>query len=414
MASLLTRMNVIKNTRLLSRHCSSSVSRLTKVPDERKLLRELCGRIRLSGPIPVSEYMREVLTNPIHGVYQSDQVLGAGGHFVTSPEISQMFGECLGIWYVNEWMKMGEPKQIQIVELGPGKGTLLSDILRTLSRIRPDMLSGLSVHLVEVSDSMRKIQESEICRNDAKVTKIGDCPVSWYSSLRDVPKNFSFFLAHEFFDVLPVNKFEKTVDGWREVLLDIDQKSDNDQLRWVISRHKTPSCVLLDQLDPEVVNGRDKLEYCVQAGLIVKSISERIVEFGGAALVVDYGHEGDNGDTIRAFRHHNQVDPLELPGTADLTSDVDFRYLKSMTDQNSQWYGPVSQGDFLHSVGVTTRCQQLLSSSDESLHENILTAYDTLTNKDKMGERFKFAAIFPSTMNVLHSKYPPAGFPAPN
>jgi NADH dehydrogenase [ubiquinone] 1 alpha subcomplex assembly factor 7 len=337
----------------------------TTPPDEGKLLRELCGKIRLTGPITVAEYMREVATNPIHGFYISQEALGSQGHFVTSPEVSQMFGECLAVWYLNEWMKMGEPSQLQLVELGPGKGTLMADILRTLAALQPDMVRGVSVHLVEVSDRLRRQQEVALCGRagggveGSALTSWG-CPVTWHSGLREVPHHFSFFLAHEFLDALPINKYERTSDGWREVLVDLDPALPGPGLRWVLARHGTPSCVLLDR-----VPGAEKaarLELCPPAGLAVREVSRRLAAQGGAALLVDYGEAGGGDrDTLRAFKDHRQVDPLELPGTADITADVDWLYLRSQVlprpaesvqvDEHAVMFGPTEQGAFLQACG---------------------------------------------------------------
>jgi len=391
-----------------------------RLPDDQKLLRELCGKIRFTGPITIAEYMREVLTNPVHGFYMDKTVLGSEGHFVTSPEISQMFGESIGVWFLNEWMKMGEPKEFQLVELGPGKGTLASDILRTIARVRPEALEGMSVHFVEISTKMRQLQEVTLCGQahgeggqgaGGHVSKFGP-KVAWYQSLRDVPKKFSFFLAHEFFDALPVNNFQKTADGWREVLIDIDPSVEGSKLRYVIARNATPACVLLEQ--PGVVDlmkGREKVELSTQGGTLVREISERVAEKGGIGLIADYGHTGEHGDTFRAYRKHQQVDPLDLPGTADLTADVDFGHLKSQVSSDCAWHGPATQGTFLHSCGISTRAQQLLDSTkDMYVHKNILESYDTLTNPEKMGTRFKFVSLFPATMSQIHEKYPPVGF----
>jgi len=381
--------------------------------DEEKLLRELCSKIRFSGPITIAEYMREVLTNPIHGFYIDKEVLGSGGHFVTSPEISQMFGESIGVWLLNEWMKMGEPSNFQLVELGPGSGTLISDILRTFAKLKPECAEGLSLHLVEISPRMRKLQKESLgCNVDSNdtnlITKYGT-RVSWYEQLREVPRNFTFFLAHEFFDALAVNKFQKVDNEWREVLIDVDEAGN--KLRYIISRNATPGCILLERDGvKEAVMNRNMVEMSSPSWTIIRQISERIVEKGGAALVADYGHTGQDGDTFRAFRHHKQVDPLQMPGTADITADVDFSLLKTQISPDCTWHGPVSQGQFLHSCGIGTRCQQLLSSCDSSQQQLIYDSFVMLTSPEKMGERFKFVSLFPSTMADIHEKYPPVGF----
>jgi len=356
--------------------------------------------------------MREVLTNPIHGFYIDKQVLGSAGHFVTSPEISQMFGESIGVWMLNEWMKMGEPEKFQLVELGPGSGTLMSDILRTFSKVRPECVP--SVHLVEISPRMRTLQRENLGCVDTDTeekclkTKYGN-EIAWYEQVHEVPRDFSFFIAHEFFDALAVNKFQKVDGEWREVLVDVDETGE--KLRYIISRNATPSCILMEREGVrDLVKDRSMVEMSSPGWNIVRQISERIVEEGGAALIADYGHTGDDGDTFRAFRRHEQVDPLQLPGTADITADVDFSLLQSQISSDCAWFGPVSQGQFLHSCGIGTRCQQLLSSCDSSQQQNIYDSFVMLTSPDKMGERFKFVSMFPNTMADIHQKYPPVGF----
>lgn len=375
-------------------------------PDPTRLLRELCGRIKLMGPLTMADYMREVLVNPRLGYYMSGEVLGEKGDFVTSPEISQMFGECLGIWVLSEWQKMGHPAPMQLVELGPGKGTLMSDILRTIGQLSPESLTNISVHLVELSPSMRREQELALGSDeDTNTSKFGPS-LHWYESLLDVPRGFSFFLAHEFFDALPVHKLQRTPDGWREILIDINPDSETPMLRYVLSRHSTPAC---SYVAPD--ERRHHVEVCPSVGVLARDLSARIHREGGAALVADYGHEGQMEDTLRAFRKHRQVDPLELPGSADLTADVDFKYMQYHITDGTEWWGPVEQGKFLHSLGIKMRCQQLVrSTKDDKMSQEIIAGYDTLTNPDKMGARFKFAAIFPKTMKPIHDKYPPVGF----
>jgi len=371
--------------------------------DDQRLLRELCAKIRFSGPITVAEYMREVLTNPVQGIYMNNSPLGAEGHFVTSPEISQVFGECIGIWLLNEWMKMGAPLPMQIVELGPGKGTLLNDILRTITQLRPKDQPHISLHLVEISEEMRKLQVEKLCGSPTNLTKskYGN-EIFWYDNLRDVPKQFSLFISHEFFDALPIHKFVKTKEGWREILIDVDTLSEEPKLRYIRSRNETPTALLVDPF-----HSSDDLELCPQAGIICKQISDRIDQFGGIGLIADYGGSNQT-DTFRAFRNHKQVDPLELPGTADLTADVDFNYISSQISPDCSWFGPITQAAFLHYAGIGTRCQQLLrGGADEKI---ILDAYQTLTSPEKMGERFKFACLFPKTMESIHKEDPPVGF----
>nr|XP_021517205.1 protein arginine methyltransferase NDUFAF7, mitochondrial-like [Meriones unguiculatus]XP_021517206.1 protein arginine methyltransferase NDUFAF7, mitochondrial-like [Meriones unguiculatus] len=268
--------------------------------------RHLMYKIKSTGPITVAEYMKEVLTNPVKGYYMHHDMLGEKGDFITSPELSQIFGELIGIWFVSEWMTSGKNTAFQLVELGPGRGTLMGDILRVFSQLESVLKNcDFSIHLVEVSQKLSEIQaltlteEKVPLETDAEslvymkaVTKSG-IPISWYRDLKDVPKGYSFYLAHEFFDVLPVHKFQKTAKGWREVFVDIDPQVP-DKLRFVLAPGATPAEAFI-QHDEK----RDHVEVCPEAGVIIQELSQRIALNGGAALIVDYGHDGTKTDTFR-------------------------------------------------------------------------------------------------------------------
>ncbi|XP_012971429.1 protein arginine methyltransferase NDUFAF7, mitochondrial isoform X3 [Mesocricetus auratus] len=330
------------------------------------MLRHLTYKIKSTGPITVAEYMKEVLTNPAKGYYVHHDMLGEKGDFITSPEISQIFGELLGIWFISEWMASGKSPAFQLVELGPGRGTLTGDILRVFSQLGSVLKAcDISIHLVEVSQKLSEIQaltlteEKLPLERDAEslvymkgVTKSG-LPVSWYRDLKDVPKGCSFYLAHEFFDALPVHKFQKTSQGWREVLVDIDPQVP-DKLRFVLAPCATPAEAFIRQHD----EGRDHVEVCPDAGIIIQDLSERIALTGGAALIADYGHDGTKADTFRGFRGHQLHDVLIAPGTADLTADVDFSYLRRMAQGKVASLGPVEQRTFLKNMGIDVRLQE--------------------------------------------------------
>ncbi|KAM9356206.1 protein arginine methyltransferase NDUFAF7, mitochondrial isoform 2-T2 [Pholidichthys leucotaenia] len=341
--------------------CSSSVDR---DKPRSSMLRHLTSKIKSTGPITVAEYMREVLTNPVMGYYVRNNMLGPEGDFITSPEISQIFGELVGVWIISEWMGAGRPKQLQLVELGPGKGSLAADIIRVLDQLR-SVLGGalVSLHLVEVSPALSLLQAQNLTgeRNreadseDEPVYRHGETaaglPVSWYRRLEDVPAGFSMFVAHEFFDALPIHKFQA---GER----------------------------------------RDHVEVCAEGGVIVQQLSRRIMEDGGAALIADYGHDGTKTDTFRGFKGHQLHDVLSSPGSADLTADVDFGFLRRMAGGDVACLGPVTQRTFLKNMGIDTRMQVLLRNcSDLSTRKQLVSSYDMLTNPEKMGERFHFFGL---------------------
>ncbi|XP_041831977.1 protein arginine methyltransferase NDUFAF7, mitochondrial isoform X1 [Melanotaenia boesemani] len=366
------------------------------------MLRHLTSKIKATGPIPVAEYMREVLTNPVTGYYVKKDVLGPDGDFITSPEISQIFGELVGVWIVSEWMGAGRPGTLQLVELGPGKGSLAGDILRVFSQLRSVLgETSVSLHLVEVSPALSLVQAQNLTgtcsreahREDDPVYRRGTTgmgtPASWYRRLEDVPAGFSIFVAHEFFDALPIHKFQKTEQGWREVMVDTDPDKP-DALRFVLAPSPTlASCTLV-----QAGERREHVEVCAEGGVIIQQLAQRIVGDGGAALIADYGHDGTKTDTFRGFKEHQLHDVLSSPGSADLTADVDFSYLRWMAGGGVACLGPISQRTFLKNMGIDTRMQVLLRScSDASSRKQLISSYHRLTDPADMGQRFHFFSL---------------------
>uniref|UniRef100_A0A8C1FKJ8 Protein arginine methyltransferase NDUFAF7 n=1 Tax=Cyprinus carpio carpio TaxID=630221 RepID=A0A8C1FKJ8_CYPCA len=392
-------MPEVRWTMWQNRFCSdSSIQRLESNSSIRK---HLISKITATGPISVAEYMREALTNPVAGYYVKNDMLGAGGDFITSPEISQIFGELLGVWCVSEWMAAGKSNMFQLVELGPGRGSLASDILRVFSQLKTVLgETDISVHLVEVSPKLSQFQ-AECLTGDNTQPSDGDqpvyrsgttrtgLPIYWYRRIEDIPRGFSVFLAHEFFDAIPIHKFQRTEKGWREVMVDIDPESP-DKLRFVVSHSPTLASSILIQKD----ENRQHVEVCPEGGVIVQKLANRIAEDGGAALIVDYGHDGTKTDTFRGFKGHQLHNVLDAPGMADLTADVDFSYLRKMTGTEVTCLGPITQRSFLKNMGIDSRLQVLLRNCpDPSTRAQLVHSYDMLINPDKMGHRFQFFSV---------------------
>ncbi|XP_025902749.1 protein arginine methyltransferase NDUFAF7, mitochondrial [Nothoprocta perdicaria] len=347
--------------------------------------------------------MREALTNPAQGYYTRRGGVGESGDFVTSPEMSQVFGELIGVWYVSEWMAAGKPGAFQLVELGPGRGSLTHDILRVFKQLA-SLLSkcDISIHLVEVSPRLSEIQAQMLTGGQVQssprddpvymkgISKTG-IPISWYRDIQDVPQGYSFYLAHEFFDALPIHKFQRTDRGWREVLVDEDPEVP-DQLRFVLAPSATPATQ--NFIQPEET--REHVEVCPEAGVLVQRLAHRLEKDGGAALIADYGHDGTKTDTFRGFRNHKLHDVLKAPGTADLTADVDFSYLRKMTQGRTATLGPIKQREFLKNMGIDLRLQVLLQNSqDTATQKQLRNSYDMLMNPKKMGDCFNFFALLP-------------------
>ncbi|XP_045468457.1 protein arginine methyltransferase NDUFAF7, mitochondrial [Harmonia axyridis] len=383
--------------------------------DENFMAKQLYSRIKATGPITIADYMKEILTNPFGGFYMHKNVFGSSGDFITSPELCQMFGEMVAIWCLNEWSKIGSPKPFQIVELGPGTGSLSQDILRVFQQFK--CLNSCSLSLVEVSPYLSNLQGQRLCLKSNNIT-IPSSPfykegiakegvqVRWFKRIEDVPDVFSIFIAHEFFDALPIHKFQKTENGYREVLVDNDEKEGH--FRYVISRNETPA--VKTYIKPSEC--RDHLEISPQSLLTVNTISNKLESFGGLALVADYGHGGEGTDTFRAFKKHKLHDPLIQPGSADLTADVDFGRLKEAALEGDRViaFGPVTQQDFLSKMGIHQRYKALEKIASGKQIEALRMSFNMMMDEEQMGKRFKFLSLVPAVLEKIVEKYPVVGF----
>lgn len=383
------------------------------------LTKDLYAKIKLSGPISVHNYMKQILTHPTKGYYINKDVLGQEGDFTTSPELSQLFGEIIAVWIINECTKMHN-KPFHLVELGPGRGTLSRDILRVFKQL--NLSDQISLHLVEVSPVLSKIQKETLCSTE-KISEQGDekslkkyyqagktadnVNVFWYKSILDIPQGFSVFIAQEFFDALPIHKFQKTKDGWFEVMIDIDPKVEKqEKFRYVLL--KTDRCdILIDKNE-----SRDHVEVSTESINIMRYISTAITQNGGFSLIIDYGHNGDKTDTFRAFRQHQQVDPLIEPGTADLTADVDFSLLKQVAQKPHKLlcFGPVLQKDFLLELGINIRLMNLCKTANEKQRKQLEFGYSKIMSDNEMGSCFKVVSMFPNVLKNHLTKFPVCGF----
>lgn len=256
--------------------------------------------------ISVASYMKEILTCPHSGYYMSKDMFGQQGDFITSPEIGQIFGELIAVWCLAEYQKIGNPYPLQIIELGPGRGTLTQDILRVCSRFHSS--DSMSIHLVEISPYLSKLQSQKLCYASTEMDPQKNLPyyrmgetlsgmkVFWYQQIEDVPNEFSIILAHEFFDALPIHKLQRDGSIWKEILIDVDP-ADKDKFRYVKSRNETPMSKLYSTLRPNET--RLQVEISPESDLIAKHIADRLQTFGGFGLIMDYGHLGEKEDTFR-------------------------------------------------------------------------------------------------------------------
>lgn len=357
------------------------------------LLDVLRREIAADGPLPVDRYMALALGHPRHGYYVTRDPLGADGDFVTAPEISQIFGELVGIWFADSWDRMGRPDPVRLIELGPGRGTLMQDALRA-ARVLPGFLDAARVHLVETSPALRDKQRHALAEHR---------PVDWHDRLTDVPAGPILAIANEFFDALPVRQFQRTQAGWRERLVAEDPASGG--LRFVLSDRPDPAAALAPGAAGDMPEG-SILELCPSAQALAGELALRAVQDGGAALVIDYGHaRSAHGETLQAVRRHRYADPLADPGEADLTAHVDFAALAAAAGEaGAAICGPVTQAAWLVAMGIAERADRLGQSAGNRHAAEIAAAVHRLTAPDQMGEVFKAMSI------VAPALAPTAGF----
>jgi SAM-dependent MidA family methyltransferase len=352
-----------------------------------ELLRELREIITQEGPISLERYMSLALSHPRYGYYTRREPFGAAGDFVTAPEISQMFGELIGLWAVGVWRLSGAPAPLRLVELGPGRGTLMADALRAIRSI-PDFADAIEVHLVETSPRLTEIQRARLAKYDVAM--------QWHASPADVPSGLAIFIANEFFDALPVQHFVRTEKGWCERLVGLDA---DGHLAFGLKPH-VANDIRVTAPEGSIV------EISPIAREIVGALVGRLAGEGGALLVIDYGYvETQPGETLQAVRNHRFVDPLETPGECDLTAHVDFAALARQAENaGARVHGPVTQTTFLLALGIAQRAESLKRNSTPMQAQEIKDAFVRLTdrtNPTSMGELFKIMAITPKDMSSL-------------
>ena len=346
--------------------------------------------IKSSGPMPVWRYMELCLMHPQHGYYVSRDPLGREGDFTTAPEVSQMFGELLGLWAASVWKSMGSPSLLRLIELGPGRGTMMADALRAL-RVLPPLYQMLNVHLVEINPVLRDKQK-------AALSAARD--VSWHDNIDEVPDGPAIIFANEYFDVLPIHQAVRRETGWHErvVVLDGDGKLSFDAAPDPLPRFE----VLLPPLLRAAPVGAI-FEWRPDTEMM--KIASRIRNQGGAALIIDYGHlRSDAGDTFQAIARHSYTDPLKAPGQADVTAHVDFQALaQAAEDMGARVHGPVAQGEFLKRLGIETRALTLMAKASLEVSEDISSALKRLIGGGRggMGVMFKVLGISDPRLTML-------------
>jgi NADH dehydrogenase [ubiquinone] 1 alpha subcomplex assembly factor 7 len=314
--------------------------------------------IEADGPMPLDRYMSLCLGHPQHGYYMTRDPFGALGDFTTAPEISQVFGEMIGVWCVNAWMNLGRPTPFALVELGPGRSTLMADLLRA-AKAEPEFMGAVEIHLVEMSPVLQKMQREKL-----------DDRVTWHSSIESLPNMPTLFVANEFFDALPIQQFEI--------------RGGKTYARYVGAENGKLKMGLVAAPPRDGVDGIYEVSPVSKA--IAEEITERIEACGGAALIVDYGHaQSAAGDTLQALRRHQFCSVLESPGEVDITAHVDFAALGA--------WPVMTQGKFLKAMGIEMRTEKLAAKLQGDARANFVAATQRLIAAEQMGELFKVMCV---------------------
>lgn len=333
------------------------------------------SRISREGPITVAEYMELALGHPEHGYYMKGDPFGIEGDFITAPEISQVFGELLGLWSAVTWQQLGEPPGIALIECGPGRGTLMRDLLRAAQFV-PGFASAIQIHLVETSPAMRAKQ---------KVTLSDASPV-WHDTVDTVPPGPTILIANEFLDALPIRQLVRTEDAWTERCVDLEENELVFRTGEIVPDDEIP----LSDINEAAEDG-SIFETCPAAHAFADSVQKRLADEPGAALFIDYGHtRSAYGDTLQAVRGHAFDNVLSRPGEADLTAHVDFDALaRRFRSHGARIMGPISQGKFLTDLGIGPRTARLAQGATAEAAKTINAATERLVAPGQMGELFK-------------------------
>jgi NADH dehydrogenase [ubiquinone] 1 alpha subcomplex assembly factor 7 len=349
----------------------------------------IAALIEAQGPMSVAQFMTIALLDPKDGYYPNREAIGAGGDFITAPEVSQMFGEMVGLWLVQAWADQGSPKNPRLVELGPGRGTLMADILRTAS-VAPEFLADLDVVMIEASPAMQA-QQAE------KLRGLG-ADLSWQAQFDDRLGDRPLFLvANEFFDALPVRQYVKTERGWCERMV----TALDGKLQFALAPVPAPKTSV--PAGREAAPDGGVFESSPASTALAEEIARIIATKGGAALILDYGYDAVTGfsETLQAVSGHRFAEALYDPGQDDISAHVDFAALAAAGKRGgAHVFGPATQGLFLANIGLTERAEQLMKANPESSRD-LLTATERLIGNDQMGLLFKALAFAPPSISDM-------------
>jgi NADH dehydrogenase [ubiquinone] 1 alpha subcomplex assembly factor 7 len=347
------------------------------------MVTRLTERIRTTGPLTVAAFMTEALFDPKDGYYATKDPIGAGADFITAPEVSQMFGELIGLWAAQSWMDMGSPARFQFIELGPGRGTMMSDALRA-ARTVPGFLDAAQITLIEASAALKSVQARTLGSSGAQI--------SWSNRLEAVAPGPTIIVGNEFLDCLPVRQAVRHGGEWHERLVGLEHEDSTD-LVFVLGPPLGIDTSLIPANLKDLPDG-SLVELRPGDQQILDAIANRFKKDAGRALLIDYGPAvSEQGDTLQALRAHTKVAPLDAPGNADITARVDFQALIQFADNlGMSSYGPVEQGQFLVSLGMEARAAALIQAAPKDKAAFAKQVW-RLTDPEQMGTLFKFVCF---------------------
>lgn len=353
-----------------------------------KLAQKISRLIEATGPMSVADYMALCLFDPEHGYYTTRDPFGAEGDFTTAPEISQMFGELVAVWLYAAWQACGAPRPAIVAEIGPGRGTMMKDMLRTFAKLDPDFAAGNRFALIEASPRLAAVQKQTLAASPA--------PLEWHSHVDALPEGPLFIAGNELFDAVPVRQYVKTQAGWRERVVGLAE----DGTLTLMAGPGAPDPVLLPPEARAAPQGAI-LEIAPAREALMETISERLAKQGGAGLFIDYGYEGPAlGDTLQAVRGHAYAEVLADPGEADLTAHVDFAALARIARGHGLSVHLMPQGEFLLELGLLERAGRLGAGRSAEEQERIRDEVERLAGPEQMGTLFKVLAVLPDNVTV--------------
>ena len=349
----------------------------------------LMHRIQEDGPMGVDTFMAACLADPQGGYYQQADPFGTAGDFITAPEISGLFGEMCGLYLAHLYDLAGAPKDAATIELGPGRGTLMRDMRHVWSQLMPTM-TGLPLHFLETGRALRRMQASTVQTDRIKTS------VSWHDDITDLLAATAgpvFGIANEFFDALPVAQLIRHHGQWHHRQVGII----DGRLGFTIGPSVSEAFAMNGMANACGPSADGTvLEHCPQADLVIAALARQVAQYGGAVLIIDYGRDGNPGDSLQAVADHKPVDIFHAPGQSDLSHWVDFAALETAASAaGARLVPPVPQGQFLMEIGLAARAEQAGKMAAPETRRALLAAIDRLTSPAQMGAVFKVALLVP-------------------